>query len=84
MGFSQQVYGGGLPLPPPVDHILSELSTLTCLSWVALTGMAHSFIELRKPLCHKSRTQQLNKQTQSKIARDKKKELCNVKEVNSR
>ena len=33
-------------------HILSEFSTMTCLSWVALHGMAHSFIELCKPLCH--------------------------------
>ena len=31
-------------------HILSEFSTMTCLSWVALHGMAHSFVELRKPL----------------------------------
>ena len=31
-----------------MDHILSELSTLTHLSWVALHGMAHSFIELDK------------------------------------
>ena len=37
--------------PPPVDHILSELSAMT-QSWVALHGMAHSFIELHKPLCH--------------------------------
>ena len=29
-----------------MDHILSELSTMTRLSWVALHGMAHSFIEL--------------------------------------
>ena len=35
-----------------MDHILSELFTLTCPSWVALHGMAHSFIELQKPLCH--------------------------------
>ena len=28
------------------DHILSELSTMTCLSVVALYAMAHSFIEL--------------------------------------
>ena len=34
-------------MPPPVGHVLSELSTITCLSWVALHGMAHSFIELR-------------------------------------
>ena len=42
---------GGLPFPPPVDHILSELSTMTHPSWVALHGMAHSSIELYKPLC---------------------------------
>ena len=32
--------------------ILSELSTMTRLSWVALQGMAHSFIALCKPLLH--------------------------------
>ena len=32
----------------PVDHVLSELSTMSHLSWVALHGMAHSFIELDK------------------------------------
>ena len=31
-----------------MDHVLSELSTITHLSWVALHGMAHSFIELRE------------------------------------
>ena len=35
-----------------MDHILSELSAMTHLSWVALHGMAHSFIELHKPLHH--------------------------------
>ena len=34
--------------PSPVDHMLSELSTMTCLSWVALHGKAQSFIELDK------------------------------------
>ena len=29
-----------LPFPSPVDHVLSELSTMTRLSWVALHGMA--------------------------------------------
>ena len=29
-------------------HILSELSTMTCSSWVALHSMAHRFIELDK------------------------------------
>ena len=43
-----------LPLPPPVDHILSELSTMTHPSWVALNGVAHSFIELCNPLHHKA------------------------------
>ena len=31
---------------------LSELSTMTCLSWVALHGMACSFIELDKAVVH--------------------------------
>ena len=48
MGFSRQEYQRGLPFPSPVDHVLSELSTMTCRSWVALHGMAHSFIELDK------------------------------------
>ena len=52
MRFSQQAYWGSLPFPPPVDHVLSELSTTTCLSWVAWHGMAHSFIELYKLLHH--------------------------------
>ena len=46
MGFSRHEYWSGLPFPSPVDHILSELSTMTCLSWVALHAMAHSYIEL--------------------------------------
>ena len=52
MGFSQQEYWSGLPFPSPVDHILLELSTMTCPSWVALHGMAHSFIELDKAVVH--------------------------------
>ena len=52
MGFSQQVYWGCLSFPLPVDHVLSELSTMTHSSWVALHDMAHSFTELCKPLCH--------------------------------
>ena len=35
-----------------MDHILSELFTMTRLSWVALQGMAHSFIELGKAVVH--------------------------------
>ena len=40
MGFSRQEYCSGLPFPSPVDHILSDLSTMTHLSWVASQGMA--------------------------------------------
>ena len=50
MEFSWQEYWNGVPSSPPVDHILSELSTMTCLPSVALHSMAHSFIELCKPL----------------------------------
>ena len=35
-----------------MDHVLSELFTVTCLSWVALHGMAYSFIELGKAVVH--------------------------------
>ena len=35
-----------------MDHILSDLSTMTCLSWVAQQGMAQSFIELDKVVGH--------------------------------
>ena len=49
MGFQKQEYWPGLPFPLPVDHVLSELSTMTCPSWVALHGMVHSFIQLHKP-----------------------------------
>ena len=52
MGFSRQEYWSGLPFPPLVDHILSERFTMTHPSWVALHGMAHSFVELHKPLRH--------------------------------
>ena len=45
VGSSRQDYWSGLPFPPPVNHILSELS---------MHGMAHSFIDLHKPLCHKT------------------------------
>ena len=35
-----------------MDHILSELSTMTHLSWMILHGMAHGFIELDKAVLH--------------------------------
>ena len=51
MGFSKQEYWSSFPFPSPVDHVLSELSTMT-LSWVALQGMAHCFLELDKAVVH--------------------------------
>ena len=42
----------GLPFPSPVDHILSELSTMTHPSSVALHVMAHCFTELYKVVVH--------------------------------
>ena len=47
MGFSRQGYWSGLPFPSPVDHILSDLSTMTHPSWVAPWAWL-SFIELEK------------------------------------
>ena len=35
-------------IPFSNDHVLSDLSTMTRLSWVALHDMAYSFIELDK------------------------------------
>ena len=52
MGFSRQECWSGLPLPSPVDHILSEFSAMTHPSWVALHSMAHTFIELDKAVIH--------------------------------
>ena len=46
MRFSRQEYWSGLPFPSPVDHVLSELSTMTH------QGMGHSFIELDKAVIH--------------------------------
>ena len=52
MGFSRQECWSGMPIPSPVDHILSDLSTMTHPSWMALHGMAYSFIELDKAVVH--------------------------------
>ena len=52
VGFSRQEYWSGLPFPSPVEHVLSELSTVTCLSGVAVPVIAHSFIELDKAVIH--------------------------------
>ena len=47
MGFSRQEYWRGLPFPSPVDHTLSDLSTMTHPSWVAPRSWL-SFTELDK------------------------------------
>ena len=52
LGFMRQEYWSGLPFPTPVDHSLSELSTVTHPYRVALHGMTHSFIELDRALVH--------------------------------
>ena len=51
MGFSKQEYWSGLPFPSPMDHILSDLSTMTCPSWVTPQAWL-SFIELDKAVVH--------------------------------
>ena len=43
MGFLWQEYWSGLPFPPPVDHNLSELFSM---SHPSSHSLAHSFIEL--------------------------------------
>ena len=55
--FSHTVHGAfahecwsGLPLP--VDHIFSEIFTMTHPSWLGLHSMTHSFIYFHKPFCH--------------------------------
>ena len=52
MSFSRQEYWSGSPLPSPVDHILSELSTMIHPSLVALCDIAHCFLELNKAMIH--------------------------------
>ena len=51
-GLSKQEYWCSLQFPSPVDHILSELSSMTCPSWVTLHGIAHPYIELDKAVVH--------------------------------
>ena len=51
MGLSRQKICSSLPLPSSVDHILSDLSTMACLSWVAPPAWL-SFIELDKAVVH--------------------------------
>ena len=52
MRFSRQECSSDLPFPSPMDHIFSELSTMTRPSRVALHAITHSFIELHKTVIH--------------------------------
>ena len=52
MVFSRQEHWSDLAFPSTVDHVLSELSTMTRPSWVAPHGVAHSFTELDKAVIH--------------------------------
>ena len=52
MRFWRQECCSELPFPPPGDHVWSDLFTMTRQAWVVLDDMAHSFIELHKPLHH--------------------------------
>ena len=50
MGFSRQEYWSGLPLPSPVDHVLSDLSWPFCLGWPHAAWL--SFTESDKAVVH--------------------------------
>ena len=50
MGSSRQEYWMGLSFPSPVDHVLSDLSTMTHPSSVALHDMAYSVTEFNKAM----------------------------------
>ena len=53
MGFSRQEYWSGLPLPPPVDHVVPELFTMKSLGWpctewlIATLSYASPFVVTR-------------------------------------
>ena len=52
MGFLWQESWNVLPFSSAEDHVLSELSTMTCSSWVSPHSMAHCFLEVCKSLHH--------------------------------
>ena len=49
LGFSQQGHWGCLPFPPPVDSVLSELSTMTCPSWAAPVAWLRASVSYASP-----------------------------------
>ena len=44
----REEYYSCLPFSSSVDHVFSELSIMTHLSWVALHGMSHSLVNLTR------------------------------------
>ena len=52
MGFSRQELLKGFAILICSGPRFAELSTMTHLSWVALHGMVHSFVELEKTVVH--------------------------------
>ena len=58
-------------LPSPVDHILSDLSTMTCPSWVAPQTWL-SFIELDKAVFHWFRQDKLDNVCDTRLPNIKK------------
>ena len=44
--FSRQEYWSGLPFPSPVDHILSDLSTMTRPSWVVISHASKVMLKI--------------------------------------
>ena len=50
MRFSQYLYWGSLPFPPPVDHVLSNLHYDPFI--LGDPTRHRSYIEVHKPLCH--------------------------------
>ena len=45
-------YTEGVCIPSSSGSRVSELSAMTCPSWLTLHGVAHSFKDLCAPLCH--------------------------------
>ena len=48
MGFSRQEYWRGLPFLSPVDHVLAEFSTVTCLGWPCM-GKVITSLSYKRP-----------------------------------
>ena len=62
-----------MPFPSPVDHVLSELSTVTHPSWVTLHGMAHSFTKLEYEVRKKKKDKERNGERESERGRERNK-----------